>query len=95
MCFMLFFVNRVYVAALIRPYIPTVFIGAFILGTGGGGECTLYTYRYITIIMYMSVCLYILHPVLWTAQGNILIQNSSKSRMGTTSGIFWFMLESR
>ena len=33
--------------------------------------------------------------VLWTAQGNILIQNSSKARMGTTSGVFWFMLESR
>ena len=57
----------VYIAALIRPYVPVIFIGAFVLGTGGG--------------------------VLWTAQGNILIQNSSKARMGTTSGIFWFMLE--
>jgi hypothetical protein len=57
-----------YIAALIRPYVPVVFVGAFIVGTGGG--------------------------VLWTAQGNILIQNSSKVRMGTTSGIFWLMLES-
>lgn len=33
--------------------------------------------------------------VLWTAQGQILIQNSSKDKMGTTSGIFWFMLQQR
>jgi hypothetical protein len=58
----------VYIVALIRPYVPVIFLGAFILGTGGG--------------------------VLWTAQGNILIQNSSKAKMGATSGIFWFMLES-
>lgn len=58
----------VYIAILIRPYVPLVFIGAAILGTGGG--------------------------VLWTAQGQILIQNSSKNRMGSTSGIFWLMLES-
>ena len=30
-------VFRVYVAALIRPYVPMIFVGAFILGTGGGG----------------------------------------------------------
>ncbi len=35
------------------------------------------------------------HTVLWTAQGQILIQNSSKEKMATTSGLFWFMLESR
>lgn len=58
----------VYIACLIRPLVYTVFIGAFILGAGGG--------------------------VLWTAQGQVLIQNSSKERMGTTSGIFWFMLQS-
>ncbi|XP_019853557.1 PREDICTED: UNC93-like protein MFSD11 [Amphimedon queenslandica] len=58
----------IYIACLIRPLIYSIFIGAFILGAGGG--------------------------VLWTAQGQILIQNSSKERMGTTSGIFWFMLES-
>ncbi len=28
----------VYIAALIRPYVPTVFIGAAILGAAGGGE---------------------------------------------------------
>ena len=33
--------------------------------------------------------------VLWTAQGQIMIQNSSKKRMGTTSNIFWLMLQSR
>lgn len=57
----------IYIAAIIRPYVPMVFLGAFILGSAGG--------------------------VLWTAQGQILIQNSSKERMPTTSGIFWFMLQ--
>jgi hypothetical protein len=59
----------IYIACLIRPLIYSIFLGAFILGSGGG--------------------------VLWTAQGQILIQNSSKKRMGTTSGIFWFMLQMR
>lgn len=57
----------VYIIALIRPYVPVIFLGAFILGSAGG--------------------------VLWTAQGQILIQNSSKAKMGMTSGIFWFMLQ--
>ena len=30
--------SRVYIAALIRPYVPVLFAGALILGTGGGGE---------------------------------------------------------
>ena len=32
------FLCRVYIAALIRPYVPVIFLGAFILGTGGGGK---------------------------------------------------------
>eukprot|EP00731_Ephydatia_muelleri_P029105 Em0020g749a len=57
-----------YIAILIRPYLPAIFIGAAVLGAGAG--------------------------VLWTAQGQIMIQNSSKKRMGTTSNIFWLMLQS-
>ena len=57
-----------YIAILIRPYLPIIFIGAAVLGAGAG--------------------------VLWTAQGQIMIQNSSKERMGTTSNIFWLMLQS-
>jgi len=63
------FLYVVYIAAIIRPYVPAIFVGAFILGTAGG--------------------------VLWTAQGQLLIQNSSRERMGTTSGIFWLMLQLR
>ena len=33
--------------------------------------------------------------VLWTAQGQILIQNSSKASMSLTSGLFWLMLQFR
>ena len=46
-------------------------------------------------MLIFDISLSLSHSVLWTAQGQILIQNSSKERMGTTSGIFWFMLESR
>ena len=28
----------IYIAAIIRPYVPMVFLGAFILGSAGGGE---------------------------------------------------------
>ena len=28
---------RVYIIAVIRPYVPTLFLGAFILGSAGGG----------------------------------------------------------
>ena len=41
---------RVYVAALIRPYVPVVFLGALILGTGGGGK------DYCAILL-LSCCL--------------------------------------
>ena len=29
---------RVYIVALIRPYVPVIFLGAFILGSAGGGK---------------------------------------------------------
>jgi hypothetical protein len=28
---------RVYIVAVIRPYVPTLFLGALILGSAGGG----------------------------------------------------------
>ena len=59
--------------------------GAWWAGSGWGmcGQ------QYVT-----KTCLYP-KKVLWTAQGQIMIQNSSKERMGTTSNIFWLMLQSR
>ena len=34
---------RVYIVAVIRPYVPTLFLGALILGSAGGGiNSTLY-----------------------------------------------------
>lgn len=80
----------IYIACLIRPLIYSIFIGAFILGAGGGGKNVKSSF-----LLSLSLSLSLSHSVLWTAQGQILIQNSSKERMGTTSGIFWFMLESR
>ncbi len=44
---------------------------------------------------YFVLLLLLLLLVLWTAQGQILIQNSSKEKMGLTSGIFWLMLQTR
>ena len=39
---------RVYIAALIRPYVPVIFFGAFTLGAGGGGKlCNDGSYRQI------------------------------------------------
>ena len=79
---------RVYIVAVIRPYVPTLFLGALILGSAGGGICT--TLHVFILRKSLSIVV-----VLWTAQGQILIQNSSKEKMGTTSGIFWFMLQQR
>ena len=55
---------------------------------------TIFIWSILHVHVYCMSC-YIFHTVLWTAQGQVLIQNSSKERMGTTSGIFWFMLQSR
>ena len=78
---------RVYIVAVIRPYIPTLFFGALILGSAGGGMK-----KNSEFVLDILICFVV---VLWTAQGQILIQNSSKDKMGTTSGIFWFMLQQR
>lgn len=55
------FSSSVYIAALIRPYVPVVFFGAFILGTGGGGEllqCAFYKLNHvqrIVVTCYMHI----------------------------------------
>ena len=41
---MLFPFCSIYIASLIRPFVYTVFIGAFLLGGGGGGEAGMHVY---------------------------------------------------
>ncbi len=36
--------DRVYIGALVRPYVPMIFIGAFLLGSAGGSESCNHTH---------------------------------------------------
>ena len=46
-----FFCCRVYIVAVIRPYVPTLFLGALILGSAGGGMKTTLSFYSQRIIM--------------------------------------------
>lgn len=45
----------VYIVALIRPYVPVIFLGALVLGSAGGGK-NCYTVHIVAIVTKLKCC---------------------------------------